>query len=112
MYVRMARFEGGTADDIVAEADEVRRDIVAIGRGEKGQYFAKELTDRVGRMEILVDREQGSVTILVYCDSQDAAREVERIMDGMSPRHGGWGKRVSSDVFEVVLDESTGRQAV
>ena len=111
MYVRIARFEGGTADDIVAEADEVRRDIVAVRRGEKGQYFAKELTDRVGRLEILVDREQGSVTILVYCDSQADAREVERIMDGMSPQRQGWGKRVSSEVYEVVLDEATGRQA-
>ena len=112
MYVRMARFEGGIADDIVAEAEEMRRDIAAIGRGERGQYFASEFTDRVGRMETMVDRARGSVAVLVYCDSQANAREVERIMDGMSPHRVGWGKRVSSEVYEVVLDEVTGRQAV
>lgn len=110
MYVRIARFEGGTAGDIVAEAEEARRDIVAVGRGEKNEYFPKELTDRVGRMEMLVDRGQGSVVILLYCDSEADAREVDRIMDGMSPQREGWGKRVSSDVYEVVLDEATGRR--
>jgi hypothetical protein len=112
MYARIARFEGGIADDIVAEAEEMRRDIAAVGRGGKDQYFANELTDRVGRMEIMVDRGQGSVAVLVYCESQADARKVERIMDGMSPHRGGWGKRVSSEVYEVVLDEVAGRQAV
>ncbi len=108
MYVRIARFEGGSADDIVAEAEEIQRGVAAAGRGENNQYFPKELTDRVGRMELLVDRGQGSSIILLYCDSQDDAREVDRIMDGMSPQREGWGKRVSSDVYELVLDEATG----
>ncbi len=111
MYVRIARFEGGSTDDIVAEAEEARRDIAAVGRGEKTQYFPKELTDRVGRMELVVDRRQGSVAILVYCDNEADAREVDRIMAGMSPQREGWGKRVSSDIYEVVLDEATGRRA-
>jgi hypothetical protein len=34
---------------------------------------------------------------------------VDRIMGGMSPQREGWGKRVSSDVYELVLDEATGR---
>jgi hypothetical protein len=29
-------------------------------------------------------------------------------MDGMSPQREGWGRRVSSDVYEVVLDEALG----
>jgi len=110
MYVRIARFEGGTADDIVAEAEEIRRGVAAAGRGENDQYFPKELTDLAGRMEMLVDRGQGSAVILLYCDSEADAREVDRIMDGMSPQRVGWGKRVSSDVYEVVLDEATGRR--
>ena len=111
MYVRIARFEGGTADDIVAEAEDARRDIAAIGRGEKNQYFPKEFTDRVGRLEVLVDRRQGSVAILVYCENEADAREVDRIMDGMAPQREGWGKRVSSDIYEVVLDEAPGGPA-
>ena len=106
MYVRMARFEGGTAADIMAEAEDARRDIVTIGRGD--QYFPKELMDRVSRMEMLVDRMQGSVAILLYCGSEADAREVDRIMGDMSPQRDGWGKRVSSDVYEVVFDEAVG----
>jgi hypothetical protein len=106
MYARIARFEGGTIDAIVAEAGDVRRGFVAAGGGEKSQYFPKELTDRVGRMEMLVDRERGSIAILLYCDSLADVREVDRIMDGMAPQREGWGKRVSSDVYEVVADEA------
>jgi hypothetical protein len=111
MYVRIARFEGGTADDIVAESEEIRRGIAASGRGENDQYFPKELTDRVGRLELVVDRGQGSIAVLVYCDSEADAREIDRIMGGMSPQREGWGKRVSSDIYEVVLDEAPGRPA-
>jgi hypothetical protein len=111
MYVRIARFEDGTAHDIVAEAEDVRRGIVAAGRGETNQYFPKELTDRVRRLEMLVDRGRGSVAILLYCDSQADAREVDRLMDGMAPQREGWGKRVSSDLYEVVIDEATGVRA-
>jgi len=111
MYVRIARFEGGTADDIVAEAEEIRRGVAAAGLGEMNQYFPQELSDRVGRMEMLVDRGQGSAVILLYCDSEADAREVDRIMDGMSPPRAGWGKRVSSDVYELVLDETPGGRA-
>jgi len=106
MYVRIARFEGGSADDIVAEAEDIRRGVAAAGRGENNQSFPKELTDLVARMEMLVDRGQGSAVILLYCESQADAREVDRIMDGMSPQREGWGKRVSSDVYELVLDEA------
>jgi len=109
MYVRIARFEGGSADDIVDEAEDIRRGVAAAGRGENNQSFPKELTDLVARMEMLVDRGQGSAVILLYCESQADAREVDRIMDGMSPQREGWGKRVSSDVYELVLDEAPGR---
>jgi hypothetical protein len=105
MYARIARFEGGTIDAILAEAEDVRSGFAA-GSGEKNQYFPKELTDRVGHMEMLVDRERGSIAILLYCDSLADVREVDRIMDGMAPQREGWGKRVSSDVYEVVVDEA------
>jgi hypothetical protein len=111
MYVRIARFEGGSVDDIVAEAEEIRRGVVAAVRGEKNEYFPKELTDRISHLEMAVDRGRGSVAVLLYCDSQADAREVDRIMDAMSPQRGGWGTRVSSDLYEVVVDEATAVRA-
>jgi hypothetical protein len=108
MYARIARFEGGTVGDIIGEADEARADLDAVKRGKGNMYFPKELTDRVSRMEMLVDRQQSSVAIILYCESEANVREVDRIMDGMSPQREGWGRRVSSDVYEVVLDEALG----
>jgi hypothetical protein len=105
MYVRMAHFEGGTTADIMAEVEEIRSGLRGGGTGGGG-YFPRELTDRVRRAEMHVDREHGRVAILLYCESEADAREVDRIMDGMSPQREGWGTRVSSDVFEVVLDET------
>jgi hypothetical protein len=108
MFIRLVRFEGGRFDDIAAESEEIRNDFDAVGRGEGSKYFPKDLTDRVSRMEALVDRQKGSVAILVYCDSAEDARAVDRIMDGMSPQREGWGKRVSRDIYEVLVDESLG----
>ena len=108
MFVRLVRFEGGSYDDIVAEGEEISRGLDAVRRGESSKYFSKDFTDRVRRVEVAVDRQKGSVAILAYCDSEEDAREVDRIMDGMSPQRQGWGGRVSRDVYEVLLDESVG----
>jgi hypothetical protein len=108
MFIRLARFEGGSYDDIIAESEEIRRDLDAFRRGEGSKYFSKELVDHVRRMEMLVDRERGSVALLLYCESEADAREIDRIMDGMSPQREGWGRRVSRDVYELALDETLG----
>ena len=105
MYARLVRFEGGSIDAITAEGEEVKAGLDAIDRGEVGRYFPKELVERVSRMEFLADRERGSTAILLYCESEADVREVDRIMDGMSPQREGWGKRVSRDVYEVVFDK-------
>ena len=57
---------------------------------------------------MLVDRERGAVTVLTYAETEEQAREIDRIMDRMSPSTDGWGRRVSAEVLEVYLDEAPG----
>jgi hypothetical protein len=110
MFVRTARFEGGRIDDILAETNDIRADIEALNLGESSDRLPKELTDHIRRMEMFVDRQRGSVELLLYCDTEADAREIDRIMSGISPQRPGWGTRVWADVYEVLVDESVGRR--
>jgi hypothetical protein len=108
MFVRIARFEGGTAAQIEEEGSRIRRDLEAASSGEPGPEIPSELALLARRIEMLVDRERGAVTMLVYAETEEQAREIDRIMDGMSPSTDGWGHRVSAEVLEVFLDEAPG----
>ena len=108
MYVRIARFEGGTTAEIEEEGARIRRDLETARRGEDSPEVPSELALLASRIEMLIDRERGAVAMLVYAETREQAREIDRIMDGMSPSSGEWGKRVSADVYEVFLDEEPG----
>jgi hypothetical protein len=108
MYVRIARFEGGTTAQIEEEGTRIRRDIEAARSGELGPEMPGELALLVQRIEMLVDRERGAATVLVYAETEEQAREIDRLMDGMSPTSEGWGRRVSAEVLEVFFDEAPG----
>ncbi len=107
MFVRIARFEGGTAAQIEEEGSRMRRDLRAASGGS-GSEMPAELTRLARRVERLVDRDRGAATVLVYTETEQEAREVDRIMDGMAPTTSGWGHRVSHEVLEVYLDEEPG----
>jgi hypothetical protein len=106
MYARIARFEGGSGADVDAEVRDMRKDIEAYRRGETGTY-APDLTRLVNRLEVFADKPSGKVAVVVYCESEDQLRQADRLLDSMSPRNADWGKRVSVDTYEVVLDELT-----
>jgi hypothetical protein len=106
MYVRVSRFEGGTATDIDTEVARLRGDVEASRRGELGSATPSELIQVASRLEMLVDREHGSVAVCVYCDTQEKLREANRILNSMSPATPGWGTRVSVDTYEVAFDEA------
>ena len=108
MFVRIARFEGGNSAQIEEEGARIRRDLEAARRGEESPEVPSELALLATRLEMLVDRERGAVAVLVYAETQEQAREIDRIMDGMSPSSGEWGKRVSAEVYEVYFDEAPG----
>ncbi len=108
MFVRIARFEGGTTAQIEEEGARIRRDLEAARRGESGSEVPSELALLASRLEMLVDRDRGAVAVLVYAETEDQVREIDRIMDAMSPSSDGWGKRVSAELYEVFLDEAPG----
>jgi len=108
MYVRIARFEGGTTAQIEEEGARIRRDLEAARRGESGPEVPSELALLASRLEMLVDRDRGAVAVLVYAETADQVREIDRIMDTMSPSTDGWGKRVSAELYEVYFDEAPG----
>ena len=108
MFVRIARFEGGNTAQIEEEGARIRRDLEAARRGEEGPEIPSELALLATRFEMLVDRERGAAVVLVYAETEEQARQIDRIMDGMSPSSGEWGRRVSAEVYEVYLDEAPG----
>ena len=108
MYVRIARFEGGTTAQIEEEGARIRRDLEAARRGESGPEVPSELALLASRLEMLVDRDRGAVAVLVYAETADQVLEIDRIMDDMSPSTDGWGKRVSAELYEVYFDEAPG----
>ena len=107
MYVRIARFDGGVSGDIQAEIDLMRREFEAVKRGELSDYLPSGLVNATDRVEVLSDRDGGSVIVLVYCRTEEQAREADRILSSMSPRNDGWGQRTSAGVYEVAIDETT-----
>ena len=108
MYVRIARFEGGTTAQIEEEGARIRRDLEAARRGESGPEVPSDLALLASRLEMMVDRDRGAVAVLVYAETADQVMEIDRIMDEMSPSTDGWGKRVSAELYEVYLDEAPG----
>jgi hypothetical protein len=108
MFVRIARFEGGTTAQIEEEGARIRGDLEAARRGEPGAEVPSELALLASRLEMLIDRDRGAVAMLVYAETRDQLREIDRIMDGMAPSSEGWGKRVSVELYEVHFDEAPG----
>ena len=108
MYVRIARFEGGSTAQIEEEGARIRRDLEAARRGESGPEVPSELALLASRLEMMVDRDRGAVAVLVYAETADQVMEIDRIMDEMSPSTDGWGKRVSAELYEVYFDEAPG----
>jgi hypothetical protein len=44
--------------------------------------------------------------MLVYAENEERIKEIDRIMNEMSPSSSEWGSRVSVDIYQVFLDEA------
>jgi hypothetical protein len=107
MYVRIARFEGGDMDEIEAEGTLLKEGIAALKRGETTRELPPRLAAVTSRVEMLFDRHNGNVAVCVYCENRDDAREADGILESMTPANKGWGRRVSAEIYEVAMDETT-----
>jgi hypothetical protein len=107
MYVRITRFEGGTVEGGLEQAEQIRSSIEGYRRGESSGQMPLELADAVSKVEVLVDRQRGRVATAVYCETEQQMNEADRILDAMQPPRGDWGQRVSVDIYELLAEEST-----
>jgi hypothetical protein len=107
MFVRIARFEGGTSGAMDAERDRMLKEIEAMRRGDTSSQVARDLARLVSRVEMLVDDERGASAMCVYCETAAQIREIDQILNAMSPDSDGYGRRVSAEIYEVALEEAT-----
>jgi hypothetical protein len=117
MYARVTRFEGGNSATLRQELDDMRNQMQSglsdesidqMAEQVKGQFERDEvarLLRSIKRTIVLADAEKGSSAMVLFCDTEEDARGVDRLFDAMSPGEGG-GKRQSADVYEVAIDQT------
>jgi hypothetical protein len=117
MYARVTRFEGGDPTTLKQEIDGMRRQMEGEMTDEaidqmadqvKGQFERDEiarLLKSIKRTIVLADNDKGSSAMVLFCETEEDARGVDRLFDAMSPGEGG-GKRQSADVYEVAIDKT------
>ena len=120
MYARVTRFTGSDPATLKQELEGMRSQMQSGLTDEAIDQMAGQVKDRFERDEVarllksirrtivLADSEQGSSAMILFCDTEDDARGVDRLFDAMSPGEGG-GKRQSADVYEVAIDQTFDR---
>ena len=94
MYARVARFEGGTAD-------EMRRGVAEISQ-QAGQG-PPEGVPAVGFL-LLVDPENGRGLAITLFQTEEDLTTGDATLNRMSPPAGTMGKRASVEMYEVGAD--------
>ena len=117
MYARVTRFEGSDPATLKQELESMREQmqrglsdeaIDEMADQVKGQFERDEvarLLQSIKRTVVLADSDKGSSAMVLFCDTEEDARGVDRLFDAMSPGEGG-GKRQSADVYQVAIDQS------
>ena len=117
MYARVTRFEGANPETLKQELGEMQAQmqggltdeaIDQMAEQVKGRFERDEvarLLRSIKRTMVLADAEKGSSAMVMFCESEEDARSIDRLFDARSPGDGG-GKRQSADVYEVAIDET------
>ncbi len=100
MWVRVARFEGGSAEALEAETANTERQLAEVRTSGPPPGL-----EGVKRVVQAIDREHGAGVSLVFCDSEEDVRKAHQALDAMSPSSEGSGRRASVDLYEIVTDE-------
>jgi hypothetical protein len=116
MYARVTRFEGGDPARLKQELDDMSTQMESGLTDEAIDQMAEQVTDferdevarllrSIKRTIVLADSANGNSAMVLFCDTEEDARGVDRLFDAMSPGEGG-GKRQSADVYEVAIDKT------
>ena len=97
MWVRVATFEGGTAEGLDAEIAEIKKQL-ASGEIPPGLEGVKRFVDAV-------NREEGTGAALVFCDTEEEVRNADDALEKISPSSGSSGRRASVGVYQVAIDQ-------
>ncbi len=107
MYARVARFEGVAADAVDEQVAEIKRQLAGVRAGlpEDAPAEARTLAETVARFVELVDRDNGRLIGITFCNTEDEMRRANEALNQLAPTQGG-GQRTSLEIYEVAIDES------
>ena len=117
MFARVTRFEGSEPAKLKQELGEMRdqmqrglsdESIDQMAEQVKGQFERDEVARLLGAIKrtiVLADEEKGNSAMVLFCETEEDARGVDRLFDAMSPGEGG-GRRQSADIYEVSIDQT------
>ena len=94
MYARVARFEGGGADAIRQNAQDIR------SRAESGPPEGVPAKGFV----LLIDPENGRGLGIGLFETEEDLRKGDEVLNSMSPPSEGMGRRASVETYEVAVD--------
>ncbi len=94
MHARVARFEGGEADALRQNAQEIS------SRAESGP---PEGVPAKGFL-LLVDPENGRGLGISLFETEEDLRKGDEVLNSMSPPSDGMGRRASVETYEVAVD--------
>jgi hypothetical protein len=99
MWVRVARFEGGTAEGLDAEMARSKQVLEELGSGGLPPGL-----EGVTRVMEAINRAEGIGLAVIFCDTEEDMRRADEALNNMSPPAEASGRRVSAGVYEVMHD--------
>ncbi len=94
MYARVARFEGGEADAIRQNAEDIS------SRAESGPPEGVPAKGFV----LLIDPENGRGVGISLFETEEDLQKGDEVLNSMSPPSEGMGHRTSVETYEVAVD--------
>ena len=99
MWVRVARFEGGTAAGLDAEMARSKQHLAEARTGGLPAGL-----EGVTRVLEAINRTEGTGVALVFCESEDDLRKADQALNELTPSSDA-GRRVSVGMYEVMTDQ-------
>jgi len=99
MWVRVARFEGGTAEGLEAEMARSKQVLEEF----RGDGLPPGL-EGVTRVTEAINRAEGTGLAIIFCDTEAEMLKADEALHNMSPPAEASGRRVSAGVYEVMHD--------